>query len=646
MATIRRWYLLLVCAVSLQSVTWATITLLRNLLTRMGEAPLASFAFQIAVLIIGLPIFLFHWVWAQRLATQSPDEHASALRRLYLYGTLAGFLLPFLVNAFGLATWVLSLLFRQNRPLLNDLLRDVVALAVLALLWFYHYRIVVADTEATPDSGNVTLVRRFYLLGLSVIGLTMTAFGGVDLLRWIMFQFGGNIGISANVSGVVDTVAQLVVGLPVWLIFWTLAQRLFAGPSDEERESVLRKFYLYAIVFVTVLSSVTNATLILAGSFRSLLGLPSIGDIRSPISIIVGATIFWAYHAMIVRQDAAMASEAPQQAGVRRLYLYLVAAIGLGAFLIGTGGDISVLIRGWSSPAFNDALREQLAWYTAALIAGLPVWVVPWRRILNAAEAQTAAGVEERHSLVRRIYLYFYLFVATMTVLAGAVYIVYRILNLILGGTVTGNLLTDIGQALAFTLMGIGVWLYHGALVRKDTQFEQQELAQHLANLRVAIVDIDEEAFSEAVIKGLQHEFPSMILDAIRLTATTPADPNQASIPTRLAQANLIVGPWAMAIPGGNNGIVTAEIARAITDNPAPKLLTPVRSAGWEWVGVDRWNHEALVQQTVHAVKQFVAGEAIQAVRPNMANLLAIVILVIIIVPILLLGVSALFGGM
>ena len=82
MVTVRRWYVFLVCAVSLQPVTWAVIALLRNLFISGRGAPVTAIAFQIAVIVIGLPVFLVHWLWAQRLAGRDADEHESALRRL------------------------------------------------------------------------------------------------------------------------------------------------------------------------------------------------------------------------------------------------------------------------------------------------------------------------------------------------------------------------------------------------------------------------------------------------------------------------------------------------------------------------------------------------------------------------------------
>ena len=61
MSSIRRWYLFAVCAVSLQSVAWAAIVLLRGLLHPRLQADFELISVQIAVIIIGLPIFLWHW---------------------------------------------------------------------------------------------------------------------------------------------------------------------------------------------------------------------------------------------------------------------------------------------------------------------------------------------------------------------------------------------------------------------------------------------------------------------------------------------------------------------------------------------------------------------------------------------------------
>jgi len=113
MNTARRWYIYLVCAISLQAVTWAVIALLRNLLAS-GGGGVASIAFQIATIIIALPLFLVHWLWAQRLAAREVSEREAGLRGLYHYGMMAGFLGPVIANAYSLFAFLLWL--AADRP--------------------------------------------------------------------------------------------------------------------------------------------------------------------------------------------------------------------------------------------------------------------------------------------------------------------------------------------------------------------------------------------------------------------------------------------------------------------------------------------------------------------------------------------------
>jgi hypothetical protein len=218
---------------------------------------------------------------------------------------------------------------------------------------------------------------------------------------------------------------------------------------------------------------------------------------------------------------------------------------------------------------------------------------------------------------VRKIYLYFYLFVATMTVLSGVVYIVYRLLSLVLGESNEGNLLSDLGQAIAFSLIAAGVWLYHGFVLRGDGQLAKHEQARRLASLRVVVVDGGEGGFGQAVLKELQRELPGLTFESVDLTPSTATAMGGRTAPNtlaaQLAGAGLIIEPWNNALA---TGPASAEVARAISASPAPKLLVPVRSEGWEWAGVERWSTEALVRQTLHAVKQIAAGEEVKPARP------------------------------
>ncbi|MBX0329092.1 hypothetical protein K2Z83_15550, partial [Oscillochloris sp. ZM17-4] len=485
MNSVRRWYIFLVATISLQSVAWALIALLRNVLGVWGNSgSTAAIAFQVAVIVIGLPVFVIHWLWAQRLAGGDREERGASLRRLYLYTNMAALLAPWAGSAYALLRGLLGLLLdpsggwhgdyplSSGRSVAQGVMGELAALLVLGLLWLYHRQVASDDAATVPPDGEGALFRRLYLLGFSLVGLLMTTQAAIGLLRWLLYQLGGATTVVGDLA-LISPAAGLLVGLPLWVLAWRLAQSLFHGPDIGERESALRKFYLHAVVFFSTLAGVSGATLMLAGLLRQALGLAPQGDIRDPLPVVLVAAVAWAYHSMTLRADAARIREVPRQAGVRRLSWYLVGSIGLAAALIGLGGVLSVLIRALGAAGLGNDLREQLAWSLSALLAGLPVWALIWRRAQGAAVADGPAGDDERGSLVRRIYLYGFLFIATLTILGGLVYIISRLLRVALGDPLPGSLLADLAQAIAFSAIAAGVLAYHGVILRGEGRRSQ-----------------------------------------------------------------------------------------------------------------------------------------------------------------------------
>jgi hypothetical protein len=646
-SSVRRGYIYIACLASLEAVAWAVISLLRNLLVPGKFTSLESTALQIAIIVIGLPILIAHWRWAQRLAERELEERGAALRRLYLYGAMATFLGPFVANAFDLLDGLLPLVFglqpggyRYSGLAQADLVvHNLVAMAVLALLWAYHWRVAAADRAELPEQGAAAAVRRLYVYGFSAAGLAMTVLAVILLSRGLMFLIGDG-GIVGRQAGLTRAVARLAVGLPLWLIFWGWAGRLFAGPDEEERASALRKAYLYLSVFLAVMATVTTLTVILADGLGRVLGVSGSGsgDIREALSIILGAALVWAYHATILRRDASVAGEPAATAWVGRLYLYLVAAIGLGAFLVGVAGAISLLIRTLAGVSFVRGVPEEAAWFTALIIAGLPVWILPWRGLQTAATAPGPAGDEESRSVVRKVYLYFYLLVATLTVLGSGVVVVYRLVSLVLGVRQPGNLLADLGQAIAWSLVAVGLWLYHGAVLRADGRHAKEMQSQRLSALRVAVMDAGDGSLGRAMLDELRRELPGLDLQPLGLTPEAAGalgtSLGPADIPAAIAASGLIVGPWTMAVAGPD---VSAEIAQAVAASQAHKVLIPAQAAGWHWVGLADLKTRDAVRQAVRAVKQVAAGEEVKAGRGLSAGAtVAIVIGALVLLPVAL----------
>jgi len=608
MHNIRRGYIYLACLASLQAVSWAVISLLRNVLLPNAVTSLENTALQIAIIIVGLPIFLVHWLWAQRLARRDVDERESIVRRLYLYGVMSAFLGPFLPNALDLLDSLLRLASGLSANTArysgsswsSAIIAHLSAMLVLALLWFYHWRIVQDENREIPDSGNAATVRRLFTYSFSAAGLVMTTLAIVALSRWLMVQISSVMTITHR-TGMIRELARLAVGLPLWLLFWQWAQRRFAAPDEEERASALRKIYLYLAVFFSVLATVVDLTIVLRDILARLMGhrASGSGDIREALSILFGAVLVWAYHAYILRRDGAVVGELASVTWVPQLYHYLVATIGLGALLIGLAGNISLIVRALVITIVHQ-MPEEAAWFTALILAGLPVWILPWRRLQLAATTPGSAGDAESRAVIRKIYLYFYLLLATLTVLGSGVYIVSRLLGLLLGVRQSGNLLADLGRAIAYSVIAVGVWLYHGFILRADDQRNKAAQVRHLSQLCVAVLSTGDESLDRTLVDELRRGLPGLNLETMDAqTTASPAD---------LAEVNLIVGPWTILMPGD-------EATKTVIASPAPKVLLPVPAKGWHWASASEEDPQEAVHQAVRAVKQFAAGEEIQAKR-------------------------------
>jgi hypothetical protein len=627
MINVRRWYVYLASAILLNSVAWAAIVLFRNLFIRSLEASDTDLALQISLIIVGVPLYLVHWTWAQRLANRDEEERASFPRRLFLYGMLAAFLSPFLLNAYWLVNALEHLIFDiridnyYQDPTLRELpAYNLIALFILALSWGYHWWVKVNDDRAITESDACSVIRQIYHYAFCAAGLLLTTLATVDILHWLLLaiapQVKARIGIGT--SYLLSQLALLIVGLPLWLVFWRGAQNRFYRPDEVEQSSIVRKVYLYLAVFLSIIAVVTTLAIVFSDWLGALLGLPpGDGDFRLAISVVVVVGAAWAYHANVLKGDADLAVEAGQGTLVRRIYLYLMAGVGLTAVLTGLGGVLSVFIRALAGRGLILDLREQLSYFTAALFAGLPVWILNWRQVQIAASKEGAVWQEERSSFVRSFYLYIFIFAATMTALGSAVYIVSQVVELALGARSAQGLIVDIGQALAYTVIAALVWVYHGAILRQDRRLLHEEQAKRMKALRVVVADVGDGSLGLAIVQVLAQKVAGAQVTAFGLspTAAETLTSSEESLEELLSNADLIVGPWSMVSAGTIVEDESAIHAQEIASSPAKKLLIPVEAQGWDWVGVERLKQEAIVDEVVEAVKLMASGESGRAGR-------------------------------
>src|SRR5258705_13961668 len=103
MRSIRRLYFYLVALISLEVVIWGLINLLSTIFAENSLFPGAdTIAQALALLLVGMPIFVFHWLLAQRLAAGDEEERSAIIRALFLYTVLLLTLIPVVQNILAL----------------------------------------------------------------------------------------------------------------------------------------------------------------------------------------------------------------------------------------------------------------------------------------------------------------------------------------------------------------------------------------------------------------------------------------------------------------------------------------------------------------------------------------------------------------
>jgi hypothetical protein len=530
--TIRRIYAYLLAFAGLTMVALAAANLAQVLIDVLLNAPLSNTDRYVrdavslwgATALVGLPVWLLHWLWIQRTANSDPGERASTLRRLYLYAVLGGAMLVMGVS-------IRETLLRSINPSagiaalgaqLDVILRQLPFALVAALVWIAHWRIAAIDRATVGETGGSATLRRWYTYAAAFIGLLVLLNGAYALVEVLWHAAAGTGPPTGAVLA--GPVADALVGLGIWLVHWVvLPVRLPETARRDDGVSVLRSVYLFFALAVGVVGTLLGASQLLYYAVGRLLGVERPGGIggdllqaaAGPASAVIVYGVAWTYQRQAVRRQAAAFSEAPRQAGIRRLYSYVIALLALNVLATGVAGLLWTLGDVLFAPgaASGDFWRERVALFATLAFVGLPVWLLHWR--------PAAGSADEARSLARRLYVYLSLIAAMLTVVAAVAGVVYRLLGLALGGGFGQDVATDLAHALALANIAAVVAIYHWRVLRADAHFGESVAADGAAgelSERAAPEPERQAATAVVEIHAADAEDLSRALSALRAT--------------------------------------------------------------------------------------------------------------------------------
>ena len=546
MKSIRRLYFYLVAFISIEVVLWGLVGLLRSIVDRSISGGEDALAQALALILVGLPFFLFHWLWAQRAAAREEEEQNASLRAVFLYGILLATLIPVAQNLLSLIdrTFVelaglgIGRAFRSfSRQTAAD---NLIAILMNGIVALYFWNVLKLDWLKLTDQENYSDVRRLYRYLWMLYGLLLTVFGAQQILRFLFYVPNGLLGhLGREVA--INGIALLVVGTPIWVYSWYIIQKSLSDPS--EMGSTLRLVVLYLLSLGGVITVITAAWMVIDTILNVLLGRALspgevIQKIGGPVSIAIPLGLVWAYYGYWLNRHIQAAGDRVRQASLKRLYNYILAFIGLVVTFVGMATLVSFLIdmlTGFGI-VFSDAMRNSLSSSLSSLIVGLPLWVVMWRPMQAEATSQGELGDHARRSLVRKAYLYLALFASVIGGMATAVGLVYNLLRALLAADTGSDFANNILNLLQLLFLFSVVFLYHLSVLRADGTSTADSLAEKQKGYPILIVDSG-DGFVDSIKTALLKFAPNA-----PITVTSPSSKPEGNFSALVLSGSLAAG--------------------------------------------------------------------------------------------------------
>jgi hypothetical protein len=602
--SIRRLYFYLVALISIEVVLWGLVGLLRSIAEDTISGGADVLAGALALILVGLPIFLIHWTWAQRASARDEEERTATLRAVFFYAVLFATLIPIvqnllsfidrlLVQGAGLGVSRAFSLFREQ-----TLADNLIAIVMNGIVAAYFWNILRGEWGTIPDRANFTEVRRLYRYLWMLYGLLMTVLGAQQVLRFLLHIPGDVLG-EVGREVVVNGVALLLVGTPIWVYSWRLIQDSLVEPT--EMGSILRLVILYLLALGGVITVITTASIVVNAMISWLLGVDwtfrdFMRQISGPISIGLPLGLVWAYYGYWLQHHIEAVGDRVRQAAMRRLYNYILALIGLIVAFVGVATLFAFLIdmSTGTSLLMNDSTRRTLATSLSSLIVGLPLWLATWRPMQAEALARNEIGDHARRSLIRKFYLYLVLFASVIGGMATAVGLVYELIRVLLGSDAGGGFLSDVLNFIQVLFLFGVVLMYHLNVVRMDGASTADSLADKQSRYSVLVVDSG-NGFVESVDAALLK-----LGSKVQVTTTNPDVKPDGDFDAILLNGSLVVDApeWIRSFHG----------SRIVVQNESKDIV---------------WTDNAA--QAARSVQQLAEGQAIQRQKTGSSPLIILV---------------------
>lgn len=312
----------------------------------------------------------------------------------------------------------------------------------------------------------LSTVRRvfFYILALVTLGILASGLWDLFSIAFDSIRAGFTLAEVGDIKPRLSQgIAMVVIGGPLWFLFWNTMLRLSERDKDEAG-SALRAFFLNIVLVVFALFIIVTLPDLLAwmlGGFQA--------DRFNPggLAMLVVSAMAWFYYWRISEKEG---YSTPVAKTVRRWYVYGFSAAGLICLTVGLVQLINAAFI--TLPIWQGNIVQGSFWnrsthsIIALLLTGGLYWAFFW-----FYSARGDAG-----STLRQVY--FYLLTILGGAIAGLIALAVTFQKVLFwlmgGGSDIANYFQFLGWSVPTFMVAFCIWFYHLRLAQEESGAEHQ----------------------------------------------------------------------------------------------------------------------------------------------------------------------------
>ncbi len=409
--------------------------------------------------IVGVPLVYLFSRWSIKNLREDTTERSSLAWQAYLTITSITSLVIALNGLHDTLSWLIG-----NDPYRGDALAQLV---IWTSIWFFHLRLSANAGEAN---------RAQYLIG-SGIGLSILAVGLGGLVANTLEQL-----INANqeiisierTDPILNSAITLLMGLPVWAIYW------LRGALTFTRDFLWHAYVFLAGIAASFITTVAGFSVLLydvmvwfLGDTKGESATQHFFTTANAVGAALSGIAIWSYHRSLIQEET-------ERTELRRIYEYIVTGVSLIAASLGILMIIVAAIESItpSDISTNGEGTNSLILAVTLLIVGAPLWWIFWNRI----ERAVLKDKEDLASPTRRIYLLMLFGVAGVAAVISLITLIFLFFDDLLNSELTQTTFRDMRFAVGILVTNAAISGYHWTIYKseRDTPVEIFRRGRHI----------------------------------------------------------------------------------------------------------------------------------------------------------------------